>query len=1177
MAIQLLPVAEPGAGSETLIDLSQAIARDVFAQTDTHHVRTVILVTADANLTEPIGRVDDPPAAAEVTTDTVEDAAVPVGGGVAQGIDNGVAQGQPAAPATQDTSPPQETPFLPTIAPTPAPQPRIGDDEDGDGEAAALGLAEIGATGTGTSDESRGVTMYDYYPSTEQLTKLIDAGFGLHFVPPTLGAGSELESFLQAILDAYPDLVGSVLFLDLPVVQADLTDLAARRELVARLWQTLAGRAGVLAGELDVRSAAALLGVTIIDSDATVLAPDASRAGPAVGGDGRYVVQVRPEGKPAAHFHAASRSGSRQTQDDQTLQALLTAMGPTLPVIEKLRSVLATLRAEALWDATVNTNLRDVLARAELGHQARVELGAQAQRTLAAVELATIMIGGAHSEAVRTAQVETAWDESLRMKALIKAAGPAPRADAKHTVKPQPAPTPTPEAATAPSTPQQTSNDQPPQGHRSDGVRSDPVPNVASIRPRAEVVELRRAVAKVTNQVTALGLAHDRALQANKASGANKARGRIRNWKSIGRDWSTLTSRLRALTEAVNNAGPQVSAARVRAVMDQADLVKGLADSVQRALAEAGYPVALAPPTTARSRPRVVEVAGDITTVDVGHNPDPDAPSAQPRRGGIVIPVGSPDGVLTGVGNGSVGGISVAAGRVIDAIHPVGVPTGVAVAGEATGATSVSHVIYVNPPVLNQHEDPAGALYAAYQNALLLADAHRLDTVAIQLLPMAQPGARSETLVDLSRDIARQVLAHTDTHHVRTVILVTPDASITEPIGRVDNPPVAAEVTADAVEDAEVLVPAQRIDSGAYVPGTDVGGDVVAGQALTSHLGYFTIAVHGRDDGRVQWGSAELSVDKFVSLVPSLPGWDEAVRANGGKAPDLVLVMCGAGAVSSAGMVSLQEALFQRFEATVVAAAGEVHQVGGSSASAGLITAVGGWTVRDRGGRSKPQHESLSAFIGSLAKPAGIPAIAITPPQDELTFVQTWADDDDLVITTVPDVPAVDQPVQAEPFMMPPLTQAQRARVALLQTVDGGGRDERGARRLVQDGLTVAICNYLAMRHRDGLFGLARTVGVHHQYGWLARLSVAGLRRARLHEVRRLRSVMWVARQIHAVMPGRVVSLPELISIRQLMDAVQSLREPVPSTGRLPEAASVEDLRGVIAGVAGGGWASGVG
>ena len=331
------------------------------------------------------------------------------------------------------------------------------------------------------------------------------------------------------------------------------------------------------------------------------------------------------------------------------------------------------------------------------------------------------------------------------MKALIEAAGPAPRADTKHTVKPQPAPTPTPEAATAPSTPQQTSNDQPPQGHRSDGVRSDPVPNVASIRPRADVVELRRAVAEVTSQVTALGLAHDRALQTNKASGANKAGGRIRNWKSIGRDWSSLTLRLRALTEAVNNAGPQVSAARVRAVMDQADLVKGLADSVQRALAEAGYPVALAPPTTARSRPRVVEVAGDITTVDVGHNPDPDAVAAKPRRGGIVIPVNQTDGVLPGVGNGSVGGISVAAGRVIDAIHPVGVPTGVAVAGEATGATSVSHVIYVNPPVLNQHEDPSAALYAAYQNALLLADAHGLETVAIQLLrwPSPGPGARS--------------------------------------------------------------------------------------------------------------------------------------------------------------------------------------------------------------------------------------------------------------------------------------------------------------------------------------------------------------------------------------------------------------------------------------------------
>ena len=143
---------------------------------------------------------------------------------------------------------------------------------------------------------------------------------------------------------------------------------------------------------------------------------------------------------------------------------------------------------------------------------------------------------------------------------------------------------------------------------------------------------------------------------------------------------------------------------------------------------------------------------------------------------------------------------------------------------------------------------------------------------------------------------------------------------------------------------------------------------------MTSHLGYFTIAVHGGDDGRVRWGSAQLSVKKFVSLVPSLPGWDEAVRANGGKAPDLVLVMCGAGAVSSAGVVSLQEALFQRFRATVVAAAGEVRQVGGSSASAGLITAVGGWTVRDRGGRSDPlpgEFERLHRIVGEAGGHSG--------------------------------------------------------------------------------------------------------------------------------------------------------------------------------------------------------------
>ena len=259
---------------------------------------------------------------------------------------------------------------------------------------------------------------------------------------------------------------------------------------------------------------------------------------------------------------------------------------------------------------------------------------------------------------------------------------------------------------------QQTSNDQPqaPQRDRSEGVRSDPIPNVASIRPTAEVVELRRAVADVTSRVTILGLAYDRARQANKASGANKAGGRTRNWELTGRAWSALTSELRAWTQMVNVAGPHVSAHQVRVMMAQATSVRRLADSVQRALSEAGYPVsAPPPPATDRSRPRVVEVAGNIATVDVGHNPDPDAPSAQPGRGGIVIPVGSPDGVLPDVGNGGVAAISVAARWVIDAIHPLGVPAGVAVAGEATGDTSLSHVIYVNPPVLDQHDPSAGS------------------------------------------------------------------------------------------------------------------------------------------------------------------------------------------------------------------------------------------------------------------------------------------------------------------------------------------------------------------------------------------------------------------------------------------------------------------------------------
>ena len=206
-----------------------------------------------------------------------------------------------------------------------------------------------------------------------------------------------------------------------------------------------------------------------------------------------------------------------------------------------------------------------------------------------------------------------------------------------------------------------------------------------------------------------------------------------------------------------------------------------------------------------------------------------------------------------------------------------------------------------------------------------------------------------------------------------------PPTSATEVVNatRVE-PPSIEEILRGVSRDAVVARP---IRGGVYVSGPDLDGEVVAGDALTSHEGYFTVAVRfdaGR--GLVLLGTATQSVGAFAELVPSLPGWADAMRGNGGVAPDVILVVCDAAPYSadaqldSGAAKSLQDAVYEvigrqqgaswRGRGRVIAGVGRIDQPAGSLGTAGVIVAKRGWVVRDHDGHRHHPQQSLSEVVG---------------------------------------------------------------------------------------------------------------------------------------------------------------------------------------------------------------------
>ena len=120
------------------------------------------------------------------------------------------------------------------------------------------------------------------------------------------------------------------------------------------------------------------------------------------------------------------------------------------------------------------------------------------------------------------------------------------------------------------------------------------------------------------------------------------------------------------------------------------------------------------------------------------------------------------------------------------------------------GSLSATYILQVNPPYLTS-VNAEEALYDSYQNALLLANALGLSTVAFPLLSAGAFGTGNPTSDKaLSEAIAQQVAATTPTRHVQSILLVryTPTTSQL-PIGQVTLPDIAPTNIGDALEAVE--------------------------------------------------------------------------------------------------------------------------------------------------------------------------------------------------------------------------------------------------------------------------------------------------------------------------------------------------------------------------------------
>ena len=127
-------------------------------------------------------------------------------------------------------------------------------------------------------------------------------------------------------------------------------------------------------------------------------------------------------------------------------------------------------------------------------------------------------------------------------------------------------------------------------------------------------------------------------------------------------------------------------------------------------------------------------------------------------------------------------------------------------------------------------------------------------------------------------------------------------------------------------------VPAGPGAHGVYVPRGDGPADHLAGRALRTFPGAFTVAAHlaqvspgGPPGGALWWAGQRVTAAQFAGVVGRLPGYREARALNGGQPPVLVLVICEAAAAGARSFAAVVDRLYP---GPVVAATSALLQPG---------------------------------------------------------------------------------------------------------------------------------------------------------------------------------------------------------------------------------------------------------
>ena len=191
-------------------------------------------------------------------------------------------------------------------------------------------------------------------------------------------------------------------------------------------------------------------------------------------------------------------------------------------------------------------------------------------------------------------------------------------------------------------------------------------------------------------------------------------------------------------------------------------------------------------------------------------------------------------------------------------------------------------------------------------------------------------------------------------------------------------------------------VPAGPGAHGVYVPRGDGPADHLAGRALRTFPGAFTVAAHlaqvspgGPPGGALWWAGQRVTAAQFAGVVGRLPGYREARALNGGQPPVLVLVICEAAA---AGARSFAAAVDRLYPGPVVAATSALLQP--ADGAGDVVAQDGGGFVyvgEGGGGLGGELTGAMAGLAGRRDPP--VPVVAVTPPQDAYQlFVQLGPD-----------------------------------------------------------------------------------------------------------------------------------------------------------------------------------------